>query len=118
MKFITGELITCTKNFSMIVYLMLELPLWEKDIEGTIRLYNSESSPLKICWRPALLVPVFLRTLVCGLLFALQHLSGGKEMERRVGIGRSRVEWEIIGLQGGIMDQFATSSEPEHRDDA
>jgi galactokinase len=46
-------------------------------------------------------------SLVGGLLLALQHLTGDQKTKQELAQLNSRVEREIIGLQGGIMDQYA-----------
>ncbi len=94
-----------------------DMPLWAKYIEGTMRLYNGDTSPMKILVGGDLPVGAGVSSsssLVCGLLFALQQLSGGKETKEELALTGSRVEREIIGLQGGIMDQFAIMLSREH----
>src|SRR4030095_17192638 len=88
----------------------LQMPLWGKYIEGALKLYGDASMPLQILIGGDLPVGAGVSSsssLVCGLLFALQKMSGRSESkEYRAWIG-SRVEREIIGLQGGIIDQYA-----------
>ena len=88
----------------------LQMPLWVKYVEGTIRLYADKIGALKILIGGNLPVGAGVSSsssLVCGLLFAFQKLSGRNESKEELGLIGSRVEREIIGLQGGIMDQFA-----------
>jgi len=88
----------------------LEMPLWGKYITGTLKLYGDSSMPLQILIGGDLPVGAGISSssaLECGLLFALQKLSGRSESKEDLALIGSRVEREIIGLQGGIMDQFA-----------
>ena len=46
-------------------------------------------------------------SLVCGVLYSLQQLHGSNLTKEQIADLGSLVEREIIGLQGGIMDQYA-----------
>ncbi|MEO6130929.1 MAG: galactokinase family protein, partial [Saprospiraceae bacterium] len=86
------------------------MPLWAKYISGTIMLYAPECNALNILIGGDLPVGLGVSSsssLVCGLLYALQNITGKKESREELALIGSRVEREIIGLQGGIMDQFA-----------
>lgn len=88
----------------------IDLPLWGKYVEGTIQLYAPQIGPLKILIGGDLPVGAGVSSsssLVCGLLFALQKITGRNETKDDLALFGSRVEREIIGLQGGIMDQFS-----------
>ncbi len=88
----------------------IQIPMWGKYLEGAIRLYADEPGPLKILIGGDLPVGAGVSSsssLVCGLLVALQQLCGRNESKEELALIGSRVEREIIGLQGGIMDQFA-----------
>ena len=87
-----------------------EIPLWGKYVSGTINLYARDTGPLNILIGGDLPVGAGVSSsssLVCGLLFALHHMTGHHETKEEIALMGSRVEREIIGLQGGIMDQFA-----------
>jgi len=87
-----------------------EIPLWGKYVGGTINLYARDTGPLNILIGGDLPVGAGVSSsssLVCGLLFALHDIYGKKETTEELALIGSRVEREIIGLQGGIMDQFA-----------
>jgi len=87
-----------------------DLPLWAKYMHGTIQLYAAAAGPLHILVGGDLPVGAGLSSsssVVCGLLFALQKITGKSESREELAMIGSRVEKEIIGLQGGIMDQFA-----------
>ena len=91
---------------------------WAKYIEGAIRLYAPELGPLQILIGGDLPVGAGISSssaLVCGILFALQHLNRKTESKESIALIGQRVEKEIIGVQGGIMDQFAIMmSQPHH----
>lgn len=88
----------------------VDLPLWGKYIDGTIQLYAPQIGALNILIGGDLPVGAGVSSsssLVCGLLYALQKITGRNETKDELALLGSRVEREIIGLQGGIMDQFA-----------
>ncbi len=83
---------------------------WTKYVAGTLRLYAPDIGPLHLLIGGDLPVGAGISSssaLVCGLLLGLQALRGGTESREEIAIISSRVEKEIIGLQGGIMDQYA-----------
>lgn len=87
-----------------------QLPLWAKYIEGTIRLYTHNQIACQILISGNLPVGAGISSssaLTCGLLAGLQFLSNRNESNEDLAITANRVEREIIGLQGGIMDQYA-----------
>lgn len=84
--------------------------LWIKYIQGTIQLYGANTNSYNILIGGDLPIGAGLSAsaaLVCGLLVALQKITGKKESKEELISIASRVEREVIGLQGGIMDQFA-----------
>jgi galactokinase len=88
----------------------LLFPLWAKYVDGTIRLFLDEPVAFNIIIGGDLPVGAGVSSsssLVCGLLVALHSLSRRRESKEELALIGSRVEREIIGLQGGIMDQFA-----------
>ena len=91
---------------------------WARYIQGTISVYAQGIGPLRILVGGDLPVGAGISSssaLVCGMLFALQKLTGRKESKVDLALLGQRVEREIIGVQGGIMDQFAIMmSEPHH----
>jgi galactokinase len=91
---------------------------WAKYIEGAIRLYAPEIGSLHLLIGGDLPVGAGISSssaLVCGILYALQQLTEGDESKEALALVGQRVEREIIGVQGGIMDQFAIMmSQPEH----
>ncbi len=91
---------------------------WAKYIEGAIRLYAPEIGPLQILIGGDLPVGAGISSssaLVCGILYALQQLTGQTGSKESLALVGQRVEKEIIGVQGGIMDQFAIMmSQPHH----
>ncbi|MEP6646724.1 MAG: galactokinase [Saprospiraceae bacterium] len=93
------------------------MPLWAKYIDGTIQLYFPQCEGLNILVGGDLPVGSGVSSsssLVCGLLYALQIIKGENESREALALIGSRVEREIIGLQGGIMDQFAIMLSKEH----
>ena len=83
---------------------------WARYIQGAISLYAPGIGPLRLMIGGDLPVGAGISSssaLVCGMLYGLQQLTGRKESKKELAILGSRVEREIIGLQGGIMDQFA-----------
>jgi galactokinase len=83
---------------------------WARYIHGAISLYAPGLGPLRIMIGGDLPVGAGISSssaLVCGLLYGLQQLTEGPESKLELAIIGSRVEREVIGLQGGIMDQFA-----------
>lgn len=84
--------------------------LWIKYIRGTIQLYDPKANSYNIIIGGDLPVGAGLSAsaaLVCGLLVGLQKINGRKDSKEELISIASRVEREVIGLQGGIMDQFA-----------
>lgn len=91
---------------------------WAKYIEGAIRLYAPDIGSLQLLIGGDLPVGAGISSssaLVCGILYALQQLTGRSESKESLALIGQRVEREVIGVQGGIMDQFAIMmSEPKH----
>lgn len=91
---------------------------WARYIQGTISLYAEGIGSLRILIGGDLPVGAGISSssaLVCGMLYALQQLTGRTESKVDLALLGQRVEREIIGVQGGIMDQFAIMmSEPHH----
>ena len=91
---------------------------WARYIQGAISLYAPGIGPLRLLIGGDLPVGAGISSssaLVCGILFALQQLTGRTESKEELALMGRRVEREIIGVQGGIMDQFAIMmSEPKH----
>ena len=91
---------------------------WAKYIEGAIRLYAPDIGSLQLLIGGNLPVGAGISSssaLVCGILYALQQLTGRNESKETLALLGQRVEREVIGVQGGIMDQFAIMmSEPQH----
>ncbi len=91
---------------------------WARYIQGALSLYAPGIGPLRILVGGDLPVGAGISSssaLVCGILYALQQLTGGTESKEELALIGSRVEREIIGLQGGIMDQFAIMlCQPHH----
>lgn len=83
---------------------------WSRYIQGAISLYAPGIGPLRMVIGGDLPVGAGISSssaLVCGVLYGLQHLTGRTESREELAIIGSRVEREVIGLQGGIMDQYA-----------
>ena len=91
---------------------------WARYIQGAISLYSPGIGPLRMLIGGDLPVGAGISSssaLVCGVLYGLQQMTGGQESKMEIAIFGSRVEREVIGLQGGIMDQFAIMlCQPEH----
>jgi galactokinase len=91
---------------------------WARYIQGAISLYAPGVGPLKLLIGGDLPVGAGISSssaLVCGMLYALQQLTGSTHTKEELALIGQRVEREIIGVQGGIMDQFAIMmSQPEH----
>jgi galactokinase len=91
---------------------------WARYIQGAISLYAPEIGPLKLLIGGDLPVGAGISSssaLVCGILYAIQQLTGLNDSKEELALLGRRVEREIIGVQGGIMDQFAIMmSEPHH----
>ncbi|HEX5111436.1 MAG TPA: galactokinase family protein, partial [Saprospiraceae bacterium] len=84
--------------------------IWAKYILGAIHVYENDLGPLHIMIGGDLPIGAGVSSsssLVGGLLLALQALTGDQKTPKDLAQLSSRVEREIIGLQGGIMDQFA-----------
>lgn len=85
-------------------------PLWVKYVYGTLELYNLHDQHFHILIGGDLPVGAGVSassSLVCGLLSAFQKITGGNESKEQIALLASRIEREVIGLQGGIMDQYA-----------
>lgn len=91
---------------------------WARYIQGAISLYTPGVGPLLLMIGGDLPVGAGISSssaLVCGMLYALQQLGGKTESKEELALVGQRVEREIIGVQGGIMDQFAIMmSQPGH----
>jgi galactokinase len=91
---------------------------WARYIQGTISMYAQGIGSLRILIGGDLPVGAGISSssaLVCGMLYALQQLTGRTDSKVDLALLGQRVEREIIGVQGGIMDQFAIMmSEPNH----
>jgi galactokinase len=84
--------------------------IWAKYVLGAIHVYENDLGPLQIMLGGDLPIGAGVSSsssLVGGLLLALQFLTGDQKTAKELAQLSSRVEKEIIGLQGGIMDQFA-----------
>jgi len=84
--------------------------IWAKYILGAIHVYENDLGPLQILIGGDLPIGAGISSsssLVGGLLLALQTLTGDQQSRTELAQLSSRVEREIIGLQGGIMDQYA-----------
>lgn len=93
------------------------LQLWVKYIAGTLQLNGYNPGPLQIIMGGDLPVGAGVSSsssLICGLLYALDQLQGTHRSGEAIALLASRVEREIIGLQGGIMDQYAIMLSKEH----
>src|SRR5688572_17875660 len=85
-------------------------PLWVKYVYGALKIYKVEGETFHMLVGGDLPVGVGLSSsssMVCGLLFALEKNFKRGESKEAIALLSSRVEREIIGLQGGIMDQYA-----------
>lgn len=83
---------------------------WSRYIQGAINLYTPGIGSLRIIIGGDLPVGAGISSssaLVCGILMGLRQITGKKESPMDIALLGSRVEREVIGLQGGIMDQFA-----------
>jgi galactokinase len=100
--------------------LPVDAPLWSKYVQGAMEIYYAQilkqSHLLPFSPSHNLLIGGDLpigsgvsssSSLVCGILFCLDQWYGSQLSKQEMAILGSRVEREIIGLQGGIMDQFA-----------
>lgn len=91
---------------------------WARYIQGAISIYAPGIGPLRLMIGGDLPVGAGISSssaLVCGMLYALQQLTEKTESREELALLGQRVEREIIGVQGGIMDQFAIMmSEPGH----
>lgn len=94
------------------------LPEWAKYIEGAISYYTPDIGPLNILVGGDLPVGAGISSssaLVCGVLLALRDVAEKKDSKEALALLGSKVEREVIGVQGGIMDQFAIMlSQPNH----
>jgi len=85
-------------------------PDWAKYIEGAVSYYTPDIGSLNILIGGDLPSGAGISSssaLVCGLLLALRELTGKEESKETLAFLGSKVEREVIGVQGGIMDQFA-----------
>ncbi len=93
------------------------LQVWAKYITGTLQLNGYNPGPLQILMGGDLPVGAGVSSsssLICGVLFALDQLQGTQRTGETIALLASRVEREIIGLQGGIMDQYAIMLSKAH----
>lgn len=87
-----------------------ESPGWSHYIQGVSKYYVSNDERFNILISGDLPVGAGLSSssaLVCGLLYAFQSLYHRVESKDALARMASQIEKEIIGLQGGIMDQYA-----------
>ena len=92
-------------------------PLWVKLVYGALKVYGLQNESFNILIGGDLPVGAGVSSsssMVCGLLFALQKIFGKTESKEKIALLGSRVEREIIGLQGGIMDQYAIMLSKAH----
>ena len=92
--------------------------LWIKYIHGALQLYDVREQTFNILIGGDLPVGAGISSstsLVCGLLFAFQKILGRSESRESIALLGSRVEKEVIGLQGGIMDQYAIMLSEENK---
>ena len=85
-------------------------PAWFKYIEGTLQAYEVADIKFNILIGGDLPVGAGVSSssaLICGLLLGLKNMFQRLETKEVLALLSSHVEREIIGLQGGIMDQFA-----------
>ena len=85
-------------------------PAWSHYIQGVAKHYSPDGEHYNILISGDLPVGAGLSSssaLVCGLLYAFQTLYQKFESKDSLALMASSIEKEIIGLQGGIMDQFA-----------
>ncbi len=93
------------------------IQVWAKYIAGTLQLNGYNPGALQIIMGGDLPVGAGVSSsssLICGLLYALDQLQGTQRSGETIAILASRVEREIIGLQGGIMDQYAIMLSKAH----
>ncbi len=86
------------------------LPSWAKYIHGAITSYAPDIGSLHILIGGDLPIGAGMSSssaLVCGVLLALKELTKRKETGEQLAAIASQVEREVIGVQGGIMDQYA-----------
>nr|ALS89835.1 gal_kin [uncultured bacterium] len=101
-------------NETIVFELDKELPdtrtIWPKYIHGAIHIFEGALGPLNILIGGNLPIGAGVSSsssLVGGLLLAFQQLTGDTRTKQELANLSSRVEKEVIGLQGGIMDQYA-----------
>ena len=97
-------------QFDHLENIPLTQSIWAKYILGALHVYENDLGPLHIMIGGDLPIGAGVSSsssLVGGLLLALQHLTGDQKTKQELAQLSSRVEREIIGLQGGIMDQYA-----------
>jgi galactokinase len=97
-------------QFDYLEDIPLTKSIWAKYVLGAIHVYENDLGPLHIMLGGDLPIGAGVSSsssLVGGLLLALQTLTGDQLTPKDLAQLSSRVEREIIGLQGGIMDQFA-----------
>lgn len=83
---------------------------WVKYIHGAMEVYGAANTSFNILVGGDLPVGAGVSSssaLLCGLIYGFQKILGGEETRETIALLGSRVEREIMGLQGGIMDQFA-----------
>ncbi len=91
--------------------------IWAKYISGTLQLNGYHPGALQLIIGGDLPVGAGVSSsssLICGLLYALDQLQGTQRSGENIALLASRVEREIIGLQAGIMDQYAIMLSKAH----
>ncbi len=97
-------------QFDHLADIPLTKSIWAKYILGAIHVYENDPGPLRILIGGDLPIGAGVSSsssLVGGLLLALQSFTGDQKSRKELAQLSSRVEREVIGLQGGIMDQYA-----------
>lgn len=85
-------------------------PSWVLYVEGALSMLNLSNSSFKILFGGDLPVGAGVSSssaLLCGLFTAFSTYVSKPPSKESIVLLAGRVEKEIIGLQGGIMDQFA-----------
>jgi galactokinase len=86
------------------------VPSWANYVNGALKIFDTGGNTFDILIGGDLPVGAGVSSsssLICGLLFGFQKIFGTDESKEGIALFGSRVEREIIGLQGGIMDQYA-----------
>lgn len=87
-----------------------EIPIWTKYVQGALKIYDTGDTTFDILIGGDLPVGAGVSSsssLICGLLYGFQKIFNTDEARETIALLASRVEREIIGLQIGLMDQFA-----------